>query len=153
MFSIQVEDAKSNFSATHFLLLEPTHKCSRLHGHNYHVNVTVTGPLDDNHFVLDFFEIKSRLQDITVPMDHHVLVPQDAVGLAIHTSNGEVTVTTPLKRYVFPEGDVTFLPIEATTSELLAKYIHDELKATFGEYKLKVSVSETSATKGIFEDV
>ena len=152
MFSIQIEDAKSSFSATHFLLLEAGHKCSRLHGHNYKVNVTVQGSLDNNYFVLDFFQIKSRLQDITEPMDHHVLVPTESSGLQIKTIDGEVTIITPLKRYVLPEGDVTFLPIAATTSELLAKYIFDELKATFTEYKLRVSVSETSATKGIYEE-
>ncbi|HMF31713.1 MAG TPA: 6-carboxytetrahydropterin synthase [Candidatus Lokiarchaeia archaeon] len=152
MYSIQIEDAKSNFSATHFLLLEATHKCSRLHGHNYKVNVTVQGPLDDNYFVLDFFQIKNRLQEITEPMDHHVLVPMESDGLTIEKSNGEVSITTPLKRYVLPEGDITFLPIAATTSELLAKYIFDELKNSFSNYKLRVSVSETSATKGIYEE-
>ena len=65
MFSIQIEDAKSNFSATHFRSAGTHAECSRLHGHNYEVNVTVQGPLDDNYFVMDFFRIKSSLQEIT----------------------------------------------------------------------------------------
>ena len=85
-------------------------------------------------------------------MDHHILVPMQSEGLTLKKGDGEVTITTPLKRYVFPEGDITFLPITATTSELLAKFIFDQLKQTFSAYKLRVSVSETSGTKGIYEE-
>lgn len=45
-----------SFSASHQLgWLPKDHPCSRLHGHNYRVEVLLQAPtLDDNWFVLDF---------------------------------------------------------------------------------------------------
>ena len=42
--SIIIDPAACKFSAAHFLAGHP--KCSRLHGHNYHVRVKLSGELD-----------------------------------------------------------------------------------------------------------
>ena len=60
------------FSAAHFI---PTiEKCSRLHGHNYSVEVVLEGePVDG--ILLDYGILKRALKQIIEPMDHKVLVP------------------------------------------------------------------------------
>ena len=43
------------FSAAHFLTYDGD-ICERLHGHNYRVTAEIHGPLDENHYVVDFIE-------------------------------------------------------------------------------------------------
>ena len=41
VYSVRVADPRNKFSASHFLFEHD--KCSRLHGHNYHVAVELAG--------------------------------------------------------------------------------------------------------------
>jgi 6-pyruvoyltetrahydropterin/6-carboxytetrahydropterin synthase len=62
------------FEAAHFLPLVPdTHKCKRVHGHNYRIDVTVSGPLDERGFVLDFFELDAKVSPLVEQLDHRCL--------------------------------------------------------------------------------
>src|SRR4030042_4378412 len=152
MYSIDVKDSRNKFSAAHFLLLEKSHKCSRLHGHSYTVNVSIQGPLDKDYFVLDFIRVKQKLQDIVEVLDHRILVPTKSNILKVKLKDDEVTIEAQGKKYVLPKEDICFLPIPATTSENLAKYIYDLIKPEFENYKLKVSVGDTSITKAVYQD-
>ena len=58
MFTVRLSDPKCKFSASHFLYNHE--KCSRLHGHNYLVDVEVTCPLNDQYLVVDFFETEDK---------------------------------------------------------------------------------------------
>jgi len=152
MYSIDVKDSRNKFSAAHFLLLEKTHKCSRLHGHNYTVYVSIQGPLDKDYFVVDFVKVKQKLQDIVEVLDHHILIPTKSENLKFKIKDEEVSIDASGKKYVLPREDICFLPIPATTSENLAKYIYDLIKPEFENYKLKVSVGETSMTKAVYQE-
>jgi 6-pyruvoyltetrahydropterin/6-carboxytetrahydropterin synthase len=61
--------------AAHWLPnVRPGHKCGRMHGHSFHIQVHVTGPLDSHlGWVLDFAEIKAAFQPIEEQIDHHCL--------------------------------------------------------------------------------
>lgn len=50
------------------------HKCSRLHGHSFVVELVVRGPLDP-HFgwVMDYADIKAVFRPIYERLDHHYL--------------------------------------------------------------------------------
>jgi 6-pyruvoyltetrahydropterin/6-carboxytetrahydropterin synthase len=63
----------------------PGHKCSRLHGHSFRIEVHVRGPLDPElGWVLDFADIKSAFQSIEDQIDHRYL--NDVEGLENPTS-------------------------------------------------------------------
>ncbi len=63
-----------NFSAAHYIPDERAGKCSNVHGHTYHVNITVAGnELDDLGFLVNFGELKSLISgafDHTLLNDH-----------------------------------------------------------------------------------
>ena len=139
-FKVISNSSKAKFSACHFLK-EPL-QCSRLHGHNYYVSVEITDKLDDNYFVVDFIELQKKLVSIVEPLDHYILIPIESNELEIVEEKESVEVIVSNKRYVFPRSDVCFLPLKATTSELLAKYIHDKLKEIYNNKKLIVKVEE-----------
>ncbi len=63
------------FEAAHSLPGAPEgHKCRRLHGHNYRVDVHVTGQPDKTSgWVIDFGEIKKIVEPILDTLDHRFL--------------------------------------------------------------------------------
>lgn len=63
------------FEAAHRLPNLPAdHKCSRLHGHSFHVAVHVAGDVDPHSgWVIDFGDIKAAFQPLEEELDHHYL--------------------------------------------------------------------------------
>ena len=63
------------FEAAHFLPGVPeTHRCRRLHGHSYRVEVQLEGPVDSRTgFVVDFFDLEKSFADILDTLDHRCL--------------------------------------------------------------------------------
>jgi len=138
-----------HFSASHFLRFGGD--CEHLHGHNYTLEVFITGPLNDDGMIVDFKEVKDRVIKICNTLDHKVMLPGNSSTISILTENGFVEVKASSKRYVFPEEDCIVIPTKATTTELLAKYIHGHLKYP-EDYKVRVCVSESAGSTGCYED-
>jgi 6-pyruvoyltetrahydropterin/6-carboxytetrahydropterin synthase len=63
------------FEAAHLLPKAPEgHKCRRLHGHSFRVEVTVEGPVDPGTgWFLDYGDIKSAVNPILDELDHRYL--------------------------------------------------------------------------------
>ncbi len=61
------------------------HKCARLHGHSFRIEVHVEGPIDPEFgWVLDFADLKAAFRPIFDQLDHHYL--NDIEGLENPTS-------------------------------------------------------------------
>ena len=61
------------------------HKCGRVHGHSFRIEVHVSGPLGDTTgWVMDFADIKAAFAPIDAMLDHHYL--NDVPGLENPTS-------------------------------------------------------------------
>ena len=74
------------FEAAHRLPNVPTeHKCSRLHGHSYQVQVHVKGPIEaQSGWVVDFGNIKDACKPVIAQLDHYYL--NEITGLENPTS-------------------------------------------------------------------
>ena len=74
------------FEAAHFLpRVPPGHKCARMHGHSYCIEVVIEGEIDpERGWVLDFAEIDEQAAPLQRQLDHQVLNEID--GLANPTS-------------------------------------------------------------------
>ena len=61
------------------------HKCARLHGHSFRVELHVSGPLDPRMgWVMDFADLKAAFKPLYDQLDHHYL--NDIPGLDNPTS-------------------------------------------------------------------
>jgi 6-pyruvoyltetrahydropterin/6-carboxytetrahydropterin synthase len=61
------------------------HKCGRLHGHSFQIEVHVEGSLDPQlGWVIDFADIKAAFKPVEEQIDHHYL--NDVEGLENPTS-------------------------------------------------------------------
>lgn len=63
------------FEAAHHLPNVPAgHKCGRLHGHSFRVEIHVDGPVDPHTgWVIDFADIKAAFKPILNRLDHFYL--------------------------------------------------------------------------------
>ena len=144
------------FSAAHFITFNGD-ICERLHGHNYRVFAEVYGPLDENQYVIDFIALRDTLKEITTELDHHMLLPTEHPQIQVVAGEDEVEVTFQDRRWVFPEGDCILLPVANTTTELLARYLGNELldrletKTGVRPQRLVLGVDENEGQWGVCE--
>ena len=74
------------FEAAHFLpRVPPGHKCARMHGHSYLVEIAIEGETDpERGWVMDFAEIDEHAAPLVKQLDHQVL--NEIEGLVNPTS-------------------------------------------------------------------
>lgn len=64
---------RTEIAASHIIEGHPG-KCSRLHGHNWKIDVEVTtGQLDELGMGMDFADLKAETKAVTEPLDHRHL--------------------------------------------------------------------------------
>jgi 6-pyruvoyltetrahydropterin/6-carboxytetrahydropterin synthase len=100
------------FEAAHRLPnLPPEHKCSRLHGHSFHLELHLSGELDDTlGWVMDYADIKQLFKPIYDKLDHHYL--NDIKGLENPTSENIAKWVWQQTRPLIPQ--LTSVVVEET---------------------------------------
>jgi len=155
-YHVRLEKERFVFSAAHFITYG-NDICEPLHGHNYHVAAEITGPLEENQYVVDFIAVRDALQQIVDSLDHRMLLPLRHPTIHVKESDDEVEVTHGQKRWLFPREDCVLLPVANTTAELLAHLIADRLTTTLKDSQgiafasLRVSVDECDGQWGCYE--
>ena len=77
--------ATYSFEAAHWLPKVPDgHKCKRMHGHNYQLEVSVEGSVGDDGFIMDYGELDGIVGSLIHKLDHRCL--NDISGLDNPTS-------------------------------------------------------------------
>ncbi|TIN77503.1 6-carboxytetrahydropterin synthase QueD [Mesorhizobium sp.] len=63
------------FEAAHRLPHVPlTHRCHRMHGHSYRIELRLEGPVDAHTgFVVDFFDVEAAFSPLLLQLDHYCL--------------------------------------------------------------------------------
>ncbi|MCR9201870.1 MAG: 6-pyruvoyl tetrahydropterin synthase family protein [Planctomycetaceae bacterium] len=148
-FAARVTKDSLVFSAGHFITFNGN-VCERLHGHNWRVDVTITGELDENGYVFDFIALRDASMKLVQHLDHCVLLPDSHPLINVCTSDDgrEVTATFEERRWVFPSEDCRILPVPNTTAELIADWFGKELiealdlQTAAGAQTLKVGIEE-----------
>ncbi len=108
------------FEAAHRLPNVPDgHKCGRLHGHSFMVQVHIRGDVDPvTGWIMDFADLKAAFRPIYDRLDHYYL--NDIEGL------------------------------ENPTSEVLAKWIWQELKPSLPELS-RIVIKETCTSGCVYQ--
>ena len=125
-YSVRIRKSELVFSAAHFITFNGN-ICERLHGHNYRVACDVSGPLDENRYVVDFIALRDTLRGLVQELDHHVLLPSKHPTIRVEADDREVRATFEDRRWVFPRQDCVLLPLVQTTAELLAQHLASRL--------------------------
>lgn len=155
-YSVRMTKDYLVFSAAHFITFAGN-ICERLHGHNYRVSAEVPGPLDENHYVIDFIALRDTLKSIVDELDHHMLLPISHPQIKVVADDRSVEATFEDRRWVFPRGDCILLPVPNTTAELVGRYIGrrllDALEARTGHRPavLRIELDECFGQSAVCE--
>jgi len=140
------------FSAAHILFtVPPDHKCGRLHGHNWLVSLTLSGPLTNQNWIKDYTDLgvfKNWLDD---HLDHRTLLP---AALVEEFEDRFVLFEHNQKSYSLPLEDVALLNVGDTTAECLAIFfqqVASRLLDGQGVWVSSVEVKETPKTSAVCE--
>ncbi len=155
-YRIRVQKDSFVFSAGHFITFGDN-QCERIHGHNYQVWVELTGALDENWYVFDFILLRNAVEQIVGTLDHRMLLPAHHSTISVAVEACEVVVRYQHRRWVFPREECVILPLANTTTELLAKYVADQLREMARSdnwpplQQLSVGIDENHGQWGIYE--
>lgn len=153
-FHVRVTKDYLVFSAAHFITYNGE-VCERLHGHNFRVAAEVFGPLDENHFVVDFIVLRDTLKELVDELDHRVLLPTAHPLIRVEADERSVRATFRDRRWEFPRDDCVLLPVPNTTAELIARYLGRRLLAALESrtgnrpQHLRLSVDECEGQWGV----
>lgn len=91
------------FEAAHRLPKVPeTHRCHRMHGHSYRVELQLEGPVNpQSGFVVDFFDVEAAFGPLLQRLDHYCL--NDIAGLENPTAENIAVWIWDRVRPVLPQ--------------------------------------------------
>ena len=117
-----------NFSACHFLTEHE--KCSRMHGHNYGVHMTLEGDIAENGMVFDFVKAKKAVKDVMEELDHKVMLPGNSKSVDLEIGDKNIIARHGDKEYSLPLEDIVILDLPAISAEHLAEFFLARVLAT-----------------------
>ena len=145
-FGLNIDDRRLDFSSAHFLIEHET--CGTLHGHNYRVKIDVLGDIGPDYMVIDYAKLRESIRKVSKEIDHMILIPGKSPKIDIKNEGDNILIYTKdgKKIFSFPKDDVVILPIEATTTELLAKYFHEKLSKIMKNIGLRITIQESEGS-------
>jgi 6-pyruvoyltetrahydropterin/6-carboxytetrahydropterin synthase len=155
-YHVRIDKEYLVFSAAHFITFAGD-ICERLHGHNYRLAAEVVGPLDENHYVVDFIALRDSLKSIVDELDHYVLLPTEHPLIRVVACEREVEATFRERRWVFPRGDCVLLPVPNTTAEMVARWIGQRLferlaaRGIARPERIQIEVDECFGQSGVWQ--
>ena len=142
-FSVAIGRDQLRFTAAHFIAFpgfrEP------LHGHTYQVQVTVSGPVGPDGYVVDFLVLKKIAEEECGRLHFCTLIPQHSDCLQIAENDTTVTVECEDgSQFVLPRQDVCLLPIVHSSSEEIAQYLVARLRERLSTERNSIQTLEVS---------
>lgn len=131
-FSVAIGKELLRFTAAHFIAFRGFRE--PLHGHTYQAQVTVSGPVGPDGYVVDFLVLKKIAEEECARLHFRTLLPQQSDCLTIEEGTEEITIRCEDgTRFLFPRQDVCLLPIVHTSSEEIARYLLARLRERLRE--------------------
>lgn len=144
-------------STAHFVQTS-SGKCQNLHGHNWKVEIQITGIVRSDGMVVDFSEIKNGI----MAYDHKMLVPTTSEIVKVELTsrnyynievkefkdpmNPQDNMTEEpkvIKKYKIPKDEVALVPISEVTAENLANFFRKEMLEMYQVDEIVVRVWES----------
>lgn len=145
--TIEIGKEDMHFSAAHFTIFSAA-KRENLHGHNFFVEVAVTGPIDAGGLCFDYNEVKTQLRALCDSLDETMLLPADSPHLRIRQSDDCVSVAFADEQLSFLPRDVKLLAVRNVTVEELAHWFVTELARDDGFAKLPIDSLHLRVSSG-----
>lgn len=158
MYRIVLAKEDFKFACAHFTIFGDG-RAELLHGHNYQVQVELSGSsLDEEGLLVDIDVFKKALRGLCARLDSRTLLPADSPRLQWTRDGGDegsIEVRFGARGYRLPAEDALLLPLVNTSIELLARMVWEEmapqLRGSRVEH-LAVAVEETAGQRCWYAD-
>lgn len=160
-FEIFVCKADFKFNCAHFIAYKGFRE--RLHGHNYHVSVKVTGTGDvgEEGYLIDFGDIKKATRFLCSSMNEYFICPMrsDVMYIDIESEPSQLIISCEDgAHFSFPQKDCKMLPLVHSSAEELAHYFWCQIIRRIGLKDLlarginvlEVGIAEAIGQEAIF---
>ena len=144
---IDIHKEALHFACAHFTIFGSSHR-ENLHGHNYFVRATASGPINENGLCFDYNKLKNEIELLCNQLDETTLLASDSPHLEFETDDEYVTVIFGDERLPFLKRDILLLPIRNVTVEELAKWFLDQLTSSSTFNELAIEELDLSISSG-----
>lgn len=120
--TIELSKEAMKFSAGHFTIFSADRR-ERLHGHNFAVQVSITGEPDEGGMMGDYAEFKRIVTRLCDSLDEWMLLPGRSPHLKLREEGDHIYAEFAGQAIPFLRSDVQVLPIRNITVEELARYL------------------------------
>ncbi len=128
--SIGLYRSNHHFSASHFIRTNGFNES--IHGHNYYVEVILTGTVGLDGLIHDYLEVESLLTNVIQEWDHYLLIPSENKGILINKTQNNFEIQYDNRFYSIPIDEIRFIKCSNITTEnlaeVLSKKLNDKLK-------------------------
>jgi 6-pyruvoyltetrahydropterin/6-carboxytetrahydropterin synthase len=132
LFSVSIGKEMLRFTAAHFIAFRGFRE--PLHGHTYQAQVTVSGPVGPDGYVVDFLVLKKIAEEECAQLHFRTLLPRQSDCLVVEEHGDDIVLRCEDgSRFSFPRQDVCLLPIVHTSSEEIARYLLTRLRKRLRE--------------------
>ena len=145
--TIDIAKEDMHFSAAHFTVFSAARR-ENLHGHDFYVAATATGPVDAGGLCFDYNRLKSRLRALCAELDETVLLPTCSPHLTVAADANGCEVAFGDERLRFLPRDVKLLPVRNVTVEELAHWLLARLTAAEGFAELPIETLQLRVSSG-----
>jgi 6-pyruvoyltetrahydropterin/6-carboxytetrahydropterin synthase len=129
--SIGLNRLNHHFSASHFIRTNEFNES--IHGHNYYVELELSGFLGLDGLIHDYLIIDKILKNIIIEWDHYVLLPNENKAVQIDKKQNNFEIIYDNRFYSIPSDEIRFLNCVNITTEnlvkILANKLNDKLRA------------------------
>jgi len=140
--------ANLRFASAHMI---PCHEfCGGIHGHSYHVDVTVEGERGGEFgFVVDFKTVKGIVRKICKKLDHKLLIPEKSKEIEFKNVDKFVEFSIRDKEYKIPIEDCCLLPLTSTSAEAMSEHFAENLFQALAREEAGIKTLEICVNEGI----
>jgi 6-pyruvoyl-tetrahydropterin synthase len=122
-------------------------------GQSWHVDVSISGSLDDNGFIYDFSLLKKSVKTaLKETLDHALLIPKNSAEISISHKDGRVMVREGGLSFDGPSQSVYLLPCDRVDTACIEAEFNKILKARLPDRVLLVQTTlrEENCSEGEF---
>ena len=124
--TVDINAEEHRFSAGHFTIFSATQR-EDLHGHNYHVALSMEVLLHENGMAFDYRIYKNKLRELCQQLDRRFLLPSQSCYLKIEEVGDMWIGHFNQEKIPFLKRDVLILPICNVTIEELSHWFLGQL--------------------------
>ncbi len=113
-----------------------------LHGHNYYIEVELSGKPNRENMIYDFISLDKLLKKLISEWDHCTLLPRHNKKMTFMEKGSNIDIEYNDRFYSIPRHEVKFLECNNITTETLAQLLAKRLESYLNQEEKVDNITE-----------